>query len=304
MARTYFQLEDIDESKGNPWTHVSPSQITTSRTCLTKWFLSRRCPRSSSPATDLGTAVHAINEEYLLGSDKAPEDIVEDAELLAKALPIAKTMQPLLAKDPLPEDCVEAPIRYQPDGWPVPIVGFVDCVEPTGTEFADEVLAEGRITDEKTTSNWRYMKTPDELANDPQGILYSAWALGPDGPYSGQSHVEFRHVTAITKGSKAGDPDEGVRTVAHRFSRAEVEKRLAQMLPEVTRLKELSVLRWEEDAATIPHNNDACFKYGRCEFWDICKAAGKTPQRKKTEEQEMAMGLASLVMKLEEDNAN
>lgn len=295
MARRFFQTSDIDESKGNPWRHISPSQFNTARTCLTKWFLSRRTPRSSSPATDLGTAVHKVNEPYMRGEDVDLNTVVKDPELLEKAVPIAKCMRPHLSDNLAPEN-VEPPIRFQPANWPVPAIGFIDAVEPPGTTFPDGHVippGAGRITDEKTASAWRNAKKAEQLAKDPQGILYGGWSISEDGPFSDQDSVEFRHVTAITKGPKVGTED-GVRVTSYTFSREEIQEQLAQMLPEVVLLKELSVLNWAEDSHRIPHDSTACFKYGRCEFWDICKAAGKTPKSKKTQEEEMYDNFAEL----------
>lgn len=286
MSRTYFTEEDIDHDV--EWEHVSASQISTARTCLTKAYLSRRTPRTSTPATELGTNVHSLNESWLI------KGYAEGSELEET---ISEAMRPHFPAPGHPATLVEAEIDWKPEGWPVPIKGFADLVEPAGTLMSDgTVLDKGRITDGKTTSNWKYMRTPEDLSDDPQGIFYDAWAmLAPDGPFRHQDSVEFRHVTAVTKGRDLGT----ARTVSYEFTRDEVAKKMSQLLPEVLVLKELHALRWPEDIDKIPYNNDSCWKYGRCEFWDICSNYGRTPQPKKTTLETAADELLELLMKEE-----
>lgn len=284
MSRTYFTEEDIDHDV--EWGHVSASQISTARTCLTKAYLSRRTPRTSTPATELGTNVHSLNESWLVKGYARGSELEET---------ISKAMRPHFPAPGHPAAFVEAEINWRPEGWPVPIKGFADLVEPAGTLMADgTVLSTGRISDGKTTANWMYMRTRADLAEDPQGILYDGWAmLAPDGPFQDQDSVEFRHVTAVTKGRDVGT----ARTVSYEFTRPEVVQKLAQLLPEVEFLKELHSFRWPEDIDKIPFDSTACWKYGRCEFWDICSKYGRTPQSKKTELEDAADELLRLMEK-------
>lgn len=278
-----FTEDDINHDI--EWKHVSASQLSTARLCLTKAYLSRRTPRSSSPATELGTNVHSANESYLLRGEESSGDDKVDL--------IAKSMRPRLPAPGHPSAFVESEIHWQPDNWPVPIVGYVDVVEPEGTCLSDgEILESPRITDEKTTSNWSYMRTPEELADDTQGIFYGAWSLlAPDGPFVGEDSIEFRHVTAVTKGKTIGTS----REVSYTFAKTELEEKLKGLLPEVLTLKELHSLNWPEDLDKIPYDNSSCWKYGRCEFWDICSKYGRTPVSKKTKTEQAANELLELI---------
>lgn len=271
MPREYYREDQVIPVAAMDY--VSASQISTAKACVTKWFLSRRTPRSSTDATDLGTEVHSCNEEYLLAKDASGDWSVNAAR-------VATAMRKHLPLPGHPPELVEALIEWHPEGWLVPIKGFIDVVEPVGTRRLDGFVVEhNTITDEKTTSSWSYMKSSEDLALDPQAIFYAAWALlSPDSPFHGNDYVRFRHVTAITKGAKAGKES---RTVMYEFTKAELQQRLDELHEEyVVPLKELSVLSWPEDIDSIPYNNSACWQYGRCEFWDICQSHGRTPERK------------------------
>lgn len=292
VSKTIFTEDQVEATA--PFDYVSPSQLKTARDCKTKWFLSRRTPRATSESTALGTEVHNCNELFLL------DESYDIDAFSPKALLIAKSMRPLLPLPGHPREHLEASIDWAPDGWPVGVRGFVDIVEPPGTVRDNgRVVKEPVITDEKTCAEWRYMPSPDDLSEDPQGILYGAWSLlAPDGPFCGGEQdydtVLFRHVTAITRGSQVGKEP---RTVSYRFSKSELQEKLAKLLAEeVLPLTELAGYSWPEDVDKIPYDNRSCWKFGRCEFWDICKAHGRTPVSTKPRDQQETLGADLLAL--------
>ena len=120
------------------WQHASASQIKTFRRCERKWWFEKieghRSP--TTPAAELARAIHAELEAYLLGGDEP-------------ASPIARAGLKYL---PRPEEgltlLVEEEFSYS-EGLPVPVIGFIDLVEPGSRRVTDtrrRVISGGRRT--------------------------------------------------------------------------------------------------------------------------------------------------------------
>lgn len=98
--------------------HASASQIETFRRCPRKWFFAKILgyPSPSTPALELGVAVHEELERYLLASTTPG--------------PIASAGLDLLPKPPVDPELVEAFFALVDPSLPVPIVGKIDLLEP------------------------------------------------------------------------------------------------------------------------------------------------------------------------------
>lgn len=223
--------------------YVSPSQLKTFRLCPRKWWFSRHVDRTpDTPAQKMGTEIHELLEDYL--KTGVP---IKGEELTHK---VARTMVPLL---PHPSEVcngdVERDLEFTPEGWPIPIKCRVDLVEVTNR----------RVTDAKTTKEWRHCLTEDNLRQDPQSIMYC----------SGTGMRTFRHVYGRTKELKRGiDP---AREVSVTYAKGELESLLAEMLPEVQTMLSYHDL----PASDVPKAPDtsACFQYGRCPHASRCYQA-------------------------------
>jgi hypothetical protein len=166
---------------------LSPTQIETFDPetvwgCNLKWWWSyvmgKRGVQDASMA--LGEAVHGTIETYLGGGAAG---VLHDI-----ALPGAAFLERIRPKVRLIEKKIE-PGELELAG--VPVIGRIDAL-------ADSEIADVNLIDWKTTSNIaRYAKTPGQLAESVQMMVYSAWLLQFD-----VNSIELTHGYFQTKGKK------------------------------------------------------------------------------------------------------
>lgn len=228
------------------WRFSSPSQIKTFNRCQRAWWWEKiaKLPVPTKPAAQLGLGLHGELEQYLLGTRSVGK--------LDPRLQPAVDFGYLPAPGTLPAGRVEARFQLPSSLSPsVTLRGVIDLLEP------------GRVTDHKTTSSFKYMKSEDELVHDSQCIIYSYHAVTerltlPDGS------VNFRHLYYLTRGGP------------------EVREVEVNMTPPM--LKEgwkeiVSIGKTMHKAAKLPvleiePNLDACMDYGGCPFRANCAATG------------------------------
>ena len=222
------------------WNHVSASQIKTYRRCSRKWWFEKiagfRSP--SSPAAELGRAIHAELETYLLGGDRPTS-------------PIALAGMHHLP-DPSSNLLVEAELSYT-KGLAVPAIGFIDLVE----------LDNRRITDHKTTSDFKWAKTEYELAADLQAIIYSKFA--GEHLFAGSGDIVFRHIYYRTRGTPASMTSQVTLTADH------LEEKFQGISTSVDAMVEDSRA---EEPGDVEYNPLACSDYGGCSFRGECAKLG------------------------------
>lgn len=137
--------------------HVSPSQVHTWRACRRKWSYSRIRPRAENRFALFGTNTHSQLEGWL--RDQTPPDWTTPEGKCAIAglhlLPPPKTV------------AVEVPLELEFEG--VLYVGHIDALG-----YQDGLVT---IIDHKTTGDFKWAKTTEELEDDPQWIIYGYWAV-------------------------------------------------------------------------------------------------------------------------------
>lgn len=254
-------------------TQVSPSQIKTFRLCGKSWFYEKvlGLPKPERDFQATGTAIHAeFENHYLEGTE--PE---HPSVLAALALP-------QLRKVRLP--VIEEPRNYELGllAAGIKVRGRIDMLVPP-----DE---DGRVwvNDWKSCSSWRYLKTPEQLARDEQGIIYGRYAFAqhPDA-----TSYLFSHVYVRTKGGS------GARFVGcDPLTRDDVDEMWTGIEATVGEMKEAAALI---DAADVPHNLDACGAYGGCPYRSQCPAgsASIASMLGFSEEKETGMTLAEKLRK-------
>jgi RecB family exonuclease len=221
------------------WAHVSPSQFKTFTRCNLKWWWEKiqghRSP--DTKATLRGTQIHLEIEEAL-GEGIPPVD------------PVALAILDLVGHTRQPKDRLEWRFEVQLPGWPVVLKGCVDRVEPELN----------RITDWKSTSDFKYARSPEELLEDPQAILYAVAAVlfregfNPDG-------LRVRFVYGRTRGAAKTLVRECTFTAQH------VADRVAELGETAHLMQKTALVR---DAALVPANLDACMDYGGCPHRGRC----------------------------------
>ena len=230
----------------NKFEHASASQIRLFRRCNRKWYFNKieGIPIPSTKAADLGKKLHEELENYLKFG-------------IALKNPLTRAGLKFLP-DPNAEGdlYVEEKVEVKTEEMPVPIIGFADLIELRHGEV--------EITDHKTTSNFRYCKSPEELRTDPQAIIYGAFCLEQFDPPSGR--VNFRHIYYNTK-----KPDS--RATAIVLTDEEITKGLQALAQTMQDMEQASARATSEVTA----NPQACSDFGGCPFKSKCAKVGNGP---------------------------
>jgi hypothetical protein len=276
-------------------THVSASQIKDFRACNRLWFYTRilkqRAPQTE--AQSRGTTVHGALEAHLKAGKIEP-DILERAKGLGitekDLADYVASMEPFVGKpgEGLTEHR-DSMATYE--GGPE----FVLVVD-----HAREITVEGhgtipQIDDLKTTSDFRYCKTPDELSKDVQMISYAKWALWrlfEQRSLPPPTFVSLRHVYVRTRGKRVATARDVLVTPA------DVETRWAAILDDVRDMESLAAIGSEVNPQDVPATTtDHCSAYGGCFFRVQCFGAVYDTNRpflglfnKETKESVMADG--------------
>lgn len=244
------------------WTHVSPSQITAFRRCALRWWWQTiagfRSPETASQK--LGKAIHAELEAYLKNGE----------------MPTNRVALSGITRLPNPEDVDEMDVEFgfelQVDGMPVPVIGFIDLKEP----------AANRVSDHKTTSNFQYAKSADELEGDPQSVVYCTVGAEPEIvgdpiPWgtdkvvypvvpTWRGPIKFRHIYYRTQGGAISTE----REVQYR-TQEQLQRQMDGLVRVTQRMAHAAA---EDNPAKVDVNLSACDDYGGCPHRARCAALG------------------------------
>jgi len=270
-------------------THVSASQIKDFKACNRLWYYTRilkqRPPQTE--AQSRGTTVHGALEAHLKAGAIEPE-ILERA----KGLGISESdlSDYVAAMEPFVGKPGEGLTEFR-DSMPT-FEGGPEYV--LVVDHAREITVDGhgvipQIDDLKTTSDFRYCKTPDELAKDVQMVSYAKWALWRLFELKNQpppNFVSLRHVYVRTRGKRVATARDVLVTPEH------VETEWATILDTVRQMNDLAqrvapttaAQNALEVAATLdtgvldPQDvpattTDHCSAYGGCFFRSRCFGA-------------------------------
>lgn len=219
---------------------LSPSQIDAAEDCLRKWAWDKiaRVPRPTSPSAALGTLVHAQIERYL--------KFRQPLDLLTPEGQIAHTGSHLWPTNVRLEN-VERPFTLDLEG--LKFRGVIDL-------WHDHP----KVTDHKSTSDFKWAKTPEILKRDPQGVVYGLHAMREYGTDA----VELEWIYYRTK-EPYRKPAMPVRaTVTYR-----------DILPGIERIHRTgeTLVRLAERKAhplSLPFSASSCEKYGGCAYKGLC----------------------------------
>lgn len=233
----------------NKLQHVSASQISTFARCPRKHWLEKvgGIPSPTSAGAEFGTRGHAAIE-HRIQNGEWPEDqaVVQVAVAGWRFIP----PPPLL---------VEAEMSLE--GAALPIVGRIDLIAPDSSV----------VIDHKFLSSFRYAKTPAELAEDPQAILYTTWAQ--QRGYLRREHLAFRHVVYQTRGQPQAQSAQVV------FVPSDLQQRFDVVRTTIERIAEAAQLRDPVKVAAAMDSADPspCKAYGGCPHQNICQTlAGRS----------------------------
>jgi hypothetical protein len=245
----------------NEWTHASASQITLYRRCNRKWWFNKiqGLPIAVGKAAELGKEIHRQLENYFRYGIM-PQSPVARVGIEGGWLPAHDTDEFHLH--------VEAPVELHFDSMPVKVIGFSDlvmCERHSKWSRATDWTNKVSVLDHKTTSNFKYCKSEEELRGDPQAIIYGLWALCKFEPAS--DVIEFTHLYYNTKSPAC-------RKIQITLDRGELEEAFARIVEDLHRM--------DADANSAPEavaaNAAACSDYGGCPFRARCAQIGDAPQ--------------------------
>jgi len=234
-----------------PFVRWSASQVDTYNTCNRKWWFNKilGIETPPHPSAVIGTEVHAQLEAYL--EEKAPADSLG---------PIARTALPFAPKPGTVyiEQSIEE-LGLVAGG--LPALGYIDVLDLTGDI--------PQVLDWKTTSNFRYAKTEDELLRNVQMSVYARATLAMcdrlDVPEP--TNVRVTHVAMLTKA-----PHEARRTSALMPVRT-IHENWSSIDRTVLTMRETATC---ETPDKVTPTKSACSAYGGCPFLDRCRALEAT----------------------------
>ena len=227
--------------------HVSATSISLFREgCNRRWFeryvLGKR--GDSSPAMVLGNKVHTELENYL--RDGSSPSLSIEGKIAKSGL---KHLPP-----PSDELLIEISLEDYPIETPVSFKGFIDCFIPP--HLSESGVME--VLDHKTTSNFKYAKTEDELSVNLQLIIYARHILEY---YPHEEDVKLTHVSYLTK-----TPYRSIKRSVT-VSREHVYTQFESIIETV----HLMIKASEQDIHLIEKNEKFCWSYGkRCPYYDDC----------------------------------
>lgn len=233
--------------------------------CQRYWFFGwrMRLERPSTVGTRRGKKIHHGTEHYLLtGEVKDQPDPEGDYRAYVEAL--VPHLPPPMHDELLIEHRIwlrtdvvkhhrlgEADKPENRIGW----LGYIDI----GFDRGDRI----KIDDIKSTSDWRYNKTPEELSEDIQLISYGRWVYEDVG-YPGE--VELGHLY-IKTGKKVPKKPK-VRPVSITVTKDHVDQVWGEAQETVAQMREVAAS--VTNVHDLPPTVSACGMYGGCPFKEQC----------------------------------
>lgn len=237
------------------WERSSPSQVKTFDDCTLKWWRNKICPAEERPDTAAqarGKRVHKLLEHWLEFCKQRGEWIYEFPEIPA-AWGLTK---------------FEVDMAANARGWVAQTVdlatahaeGEVRLKTLYGTPILmiRDIVCDRGVTDYKTTKDYKWVPSEEELRKDPQCVSYMrAWfedTLCSQGRY--------QHIYMNTTSGACMSPLKFTAT------KTENDDRWGILSDKVLAQKHYSQYLREDE---VPHaKGAACNKFGGCEFRDTC----------------------------------
>jgi RecB family exonuclease len=234
-----------------PFIRWSASQVDTYNTCNRKWWFSKilGIETPPHPSAVIGTEVHAQLEAYL--EEKAPADSL--GPIARTALPFAPRPGTVYIEQSIEELGLVA--------GGLPALGYIDVLDLTSDP--------PQVLDWKTTSNFRYAKTEDELLRNVQMSVYAKATLAMCERFDvpAPTSVRVTHVAMLTK-----PPHEARRTSAL-MPTPVIQENWKSIDRTVLNMRETATLTTPDK---VTPTKSACSAYGGCPFLDRCRALEAT----------------------------
>jgi len=231
---------------------VSPSRIGDFRDCQRKWAWAKidKIFAPPHPSAQLGTKVHGVLEEYLVGKGVTHDPADPSVGY------IAQSGIHLLPEPNAPGLEIETKFSFTPSGIQgVVYTGRIDFLVSPG--FGPDGIP--LIGDHKTTSDFKWAKRADDLYTDPQGVIYGAYAFHA---FPNAAHVDLRWVYYATKKPYKA------QAVQARWTREDNERALEKI--NLTAAEIAARTLDTKTALDLEPNPSACEKFGGCAYRGRC----------------------------------
>ncbi len=235
---------------------VSASQITGFRECARKWAWKyiAKIEAPPHPSALLGTDVHAQLEGYL-GQGK-PLDFSKDTGYIAA--PALEMLPKPMSEGLEVEKHFEMPSHTPNAGFGYQ--GYIDVWLPTGgmpgVGSPSDVYP--AVVDFKTTGNWNYAKTAENLKTDVQAQVYAMWAMRE----MKSTLVDLVWIYMATRGARKA------RRVHLRVHGQDVAQQFSAIND--TAIQMLEIRKTVTDPLSLPPTPSMCEAYGGCPYRSQC----------------------------------
>jgi hypothetical protein len=233
---------------------VSPSQIQRWLECPRQWYFDKveRRGNVATASQEQGTAMHTQMEEYFeLG--KVPEHPSCQAALELDIIPRGTTLE-------MGRVAIEQPRDFNTKL----VMAGTQVMARVDFQFKPIAGDTFLVLDWKSCKNYQYVKSPDELSRNPQGIIYLHYGFSQ---FEGTKTGRFGHVylkTTSTYGAKA--------SITDRLSKQQVREGYEELENVV---REMQVAAGASDQQEVRYNQQACGKFGGCPYRAVCNAGGQ-----------------------------
>lgn len=237
---------------------LSASQISKYRGCARQWgwrYIAQ-LPDPSGPAAALGTEVDDTQLQPYLRDDR-PIDFSRDSGYIA-ASGLAFLPRPKSHGMELQKHFVMPSPTWHADGEHIGFgyQGYIDLWMPDGG--MPDITGAPVVCDFKTTGNWKYVKTTEQLKVDVQAQLYATWAM-----YKTKSKiVDLVWVYMATKGPR-------------KAKRVHLRVHADDVAEQFTAINETAVEMYDvrqtvTDPMELKPNPEMCDAYGGCPYRHKC----------------------------------
>jgi hypothetical protein len=242
--------------------HVSASQVRLFQECQRKWFIRYvlKVETPTTPAQQLGTDIHASIEHY----ERTGE--ILDNKWKRFVVAVIPFLPKLPADDLLIEHRFTLPTFEGGPWW----LGYIDLAYEEKLLHLPEECGDPAVTsqlpvvnDHKTTSDFRYAKTPAEIQDDTQMCSYAKWVQDKQIDFVGAAtDVRARLLYIHTRRKKV--QVKPVETVLTR------ERVLAVWERDLDIVRRMVAAEQNEEAEALLPNTATCGKYGGCAYRKLC----------------------------------
>lgn len=235
------------------WDRTSASQHSAFQRCQRYWYFGwiERVPRITSPAQQRGKDIHTEGEHYLLTGELRDS---EYTELRLNYRPYVEAVVPHLPPPQHPDLIIEHEL-WLPAIEGVSWLGYIDI----GFSGVDPLV----IRDIKSTSNFRYAKTPKELSEDIQVLSYARWAYEV-ASYAGEIDLGHIYVKTEKRVVRKRPKTKLVSCIVSQDHVNEIWER------EMVTVEKMLAASNAKSAHDLPPTTTACGMYGGCPFRERC----------------------------------